>query len=87
MMSGKRIGEVTHYYNKIGVAVIDLIDTIKVGDMVHFLGSLSDFRQKVESLQIEHEAVEEVGAGQEVAMKVDRPVRNRDKVFKLEEAE
>ena len=82
-MSGVRIGEVTHFYDKIGVAVITLADVICVGDTVHILGHATDFQQKVASLQIEHKAVTEAGSGQEVAMKVGQRVRPRDVVFKI----
>ena len=82
-MSGKLIGEVNHFYNRIGVAVIDLSDSLQVGDQVHFLGRSTDFQQEVTSMQIEHAAITEAGKGQEVAVKVERRVRNHDKVFKI----
>jgi translation initiation factor IF-2 len=82
-MSGKLIGEVNHFYNRIGVAVIDLVDSVQVGDQVHFFGRSTDFRQEVVSMQIEHEQITEAGKGQEVAMKVERRVRSHDKVYKL----
>jgi putative protease len=82
-MSGKRIGEVTHFYTKIGVAVIDLTDKIRVGDTVHILGRTTDFRQDVKSLQIEHQSIDEADPGEEVALKVERRVRRGDKVYKL----
>lgn len=82
-MSDKKIGEVNHFYNRIGVAVIDLKDSLKVGDQVHFLGRSTDFKQEITSMQIEHEAITEAGKGQEVAVKVERRVRNHDKVFKI----
>ena len=84
-MEGEKVGEVTHFYNRICVGVIELSGDIKLGDMVHFLGRSTDFRQKVESIQIEHEQVEEAGAEMEIAMKVERRVRKGDKVFKLAE--
>lgn len=84
-MSGNLVGEVTHYYNRIGVAVIDLKGPLQVGDQVHFFGSSTDFRQEVNSMQIEHESITEAGKGQEIALKVDRRVRNHDKVYKLSE--
>lgn len=83
-MSGILIGEVNHFYNRIGVAVIDLVETVQVGDQVHFFGRSTDFRQEVRSIQIEHQAITEAGKGQEIAMKVERRVRNHDKVYKLE---
>ena len=82
-MSGKIVGEVNHFYNHIGVAVIDLVDTLMVGDQVHFFGRSTDFRQAVLSMQVEHESISEAGKGQEIAIKVERRVRNHDKVYKL----
>ena len=82
-MSGKQVGEVNHFYNRIGVAVIDLVDSLQVGDQVHFFGRSTDFHQEIASMQIEHESITEAGKGQEVAIKVERRVRNRDKVFRI----
>lgn len=82
-MSGKQIGQVTHFYGRISVAIIALTDTIRVGDTVHFLGHSTDFQQEVGSLQIEHAPVEAAGAGQEVAMKVDQRVRPPARVFSI----
>lgn len=84
-MSGKLVGEVNHFYNRIGVAVIDLVDILQIGDQVHFFGRSTDFRQEVGSMQIEHEPITEAGKGQEIAMKVERRVRNHDKVYRLSE--
>jgi len=80
-MSGTQVGEVTHYYGKIGVAVLALTEVLRVGDAVHLLGHATDFRQRVASLQIEHQPVAEAGPGQEVALKVERRVHPHDKLF------
>lgn len=45
-----RIGRVTHYYNRIGVAVLELSDELKVGDVVHIFGHTTGFSRQVESL-------------------------------------
>ena len=82
-MDGVQIGTVTHFYNRICVAVIELTDTLQVGDSIHFLGGATDFQQKVDSMQIEHEQVEGAGNGEEIALKVDKRVRNGDKVLKF----
>ena len=65
--------------------IIDLVDSLQVGDRVHFLGRSTDFLQEITSMQIEHESIAEAGKGQEVAVKVERRVRNHDKVFKITE--
>ena len=85
MTNGERIGEVTHYYNKINVAVVKLSQDLKVGDSVHFLGRHTDFQQEITSMQIEHKPLTEVKAGDEVALKVKQRVRRGDTVFKLTE--
>lgn len=79
----KRIGTVTHYYNRIGVAVLELDAPLKLGERLLFLGHTSEFIQPVNSLEIDHRKVQEVGAGAEVAIKVMRRVRERDQVFKV----
>jgi len=86
-MSGKLVGEVTHFYDRIGVAVIDLKDTLQVGDQVHFFGRSTDFRQEIASMQVEHEPISEAEKGQEVAVKVERRVRKRDKIYQLTDEE
>lgn len=78
-----RIGRVTHFYNRIMVAVLDLSDELKVGDTVHILGHTSDFVQPVRSLEIEHSKVPSAGPGQEVALLVSEPVRRGDAVYKV----
>ena len=85
MTNGERIGEVTHYYNKISVAVVKLSQDLKVGDSVHFLGRHTDLQQEITSMQIEHQSVTEVTAGDEVAIKVKQRVHRGDSVFKLTE--
>jgi hypothetical protein len=84
-MSDNPIGKVTHYFDRIGVAVLQLTDTIRVGDMLHFLGHSTDFKQKVDSLQIEHKNVAEGKPGQDVALKVSEKVHPNDKVLKVTE--
>jgi len=49
------VGKVTHYFGKIEVGIIELSKELKVGDTIHIKGSTTDFEQKVESMQIEHE--------------------------------
>jgi putative protease len=84
-MTGTRLGEVSHYYDRISVAVITLTDSVKVGEKVHFLGHGVDFEQEVSSMQIEHEAIESAKKGDQVAMKVLKPVKPHTAVFKISE--
>lgn len=82
--TGKKIGKVAHYYTHLGVAVIELSSTLKVGDKIRIKGATSDFEQKVDSMQIEHDKIEEAKKGQSIGLKVKEHVRQHDIVYKLE---
>ena len=78
-----QVGKVTHYFTKIGVAVIEVTGgSIKVGDELHIKGHTSDFKQKVSSMQIERDKIEMAEPGQSIGMKVNEPVRANDMVYK-----
>jgi len=79
----EQIGSIRHYYSKIGVAVIDLTTKIAVGDTIRIKGVTTDFRQKVESMQIEHADVQNAGAGQSIGLKVTEKVREGDLAYKI----
>ena len=78
-----QVGKVTHYFTKAGVAVVDVTEgSIKIGDEIHIKGHTSDFKQKVTSMQIEHDKVEIAEPGQSIGLKVSEPVRAHDLVYK-----
>ena len=79
----KEVGNVTHYFAKISVAVIELSDTLSVGDRILIKGMTTNFEQIVNSMQIEHAHVERVEAGQSIGLKVDDRVREGDTVYKI----
>lgn len=83
MTTGEQVGEVIHFYGKINVGVLRCAKPLKIGDKVHFLGSHTDFEQEITSMQMEHEAVEEVASGDEVAITVKQRVRRGDKIYRL----
>jgi len=80
-MQEKLIGKILHYYNNIGVGIIDLLDELKINDKIHIKGQTTDFEQVVDSLQIDHEEVSEADAGDSVGIKTIQPVREKDEVF------
>jgi hypothetical protein len=80
---GKRIGLVTHYFGEPSVAVIKLESgTLRVGDTIHIRGHTTDFEQRVDSLQVDHAPVMEVGPKDDFGMKVAGHVREHDVVYK-----
>ena len=79
----ERIGQVTHFYNRIRVAVLELTGELQVGDVVHFLGRNTDFTQGVASMEIEHQKTDAAGPGSDVALKVSHRVRGGDSIYKV----
>ncbi len=80
---GELIGKITHYFGNIGVAVIELTGNLKVGDNIRIIGGEIDFNQPVESMQYEHQAIQEAKKGQSVGMKVSEKVHEGYKVYKV----
>ena len=80
----ERIGVVTHYYNHLSVATLRLESgTLRVGDVIHVRGHTTDFRQKVESLEVNHAPATEVGPNDDFGLKVVEHTREHDVVFKM----
>jgi len=81
---GERIGVVTHYYGHLLVAVVKLESaTLRLGDTIHIRGHTSDFSQRVESLQVGHAPVSEVGPNDDFGLKVVEHAREHDVVYKI----
>ena len=81
----KYIGQITHYFNKAGVIVVNLKSKIAVGDMIKVERGESEFKQEIGSMQIEHESVDKAKDGDEVAIKVKEPAKEGDYVYKVED--
>jgi hypothetical protein len=81
---GKRIGVVTHYFGHVSVAIVRLeTGTLRIGDMIHIRGHTTDFKQKVESLQVDHAPATEVGPKDDFGLKVVEHAREHDVVYKV----
>ncbi len=78
----KPIGKVVHFYDKLGVAIVDLsLGGIKVGQEIKFKRGEDEFTQKVESLQVDHESVDSVKKGDSFGLKVDQPTKPGTEVY------
>ena len=83
-MPEKEIGKVTHYFNQIGVAVLELSGELKVGDKIKIVSGNGEFEQEVDSMQVDHQPVETAKKGDAVGLKVKESVHEGNKVFLLE---
>lgn len=80
-MAEKQIGQITHFFGHISVGVIKLSAALKVGDKIKILSGNGEFEQTVDSMQVEHAAVQKAKKGDEVGLKVNQPVHEGNKVF------
>lgn len=78
----KPIGKVTHFYDKICVAIIKLAAGVKVGDVLQFKGKKGDFTQAVASMQFDHKPIAKAAKGKEIGLKADQKVQEGDLVFR-----
>jgi putative protease len=76
-------GEVTHFFPHVSAAVIKLSTELKSGDMINIKGHTTDFKQTIESMQIDHVPVNEARKGAEIGVKVKDRVRIGDTVYKI----
>ena len=82
-MSEQRVGVVKDYFAKIGVAGIDVEETIRIGDKIHIAGHTTDLEQVVDSMQIDGQPVDEAAAGTQIGIKVSERCRDSDVVYKI----
>ncbi len=79
-----KIGKVTHYYDKLQVAIVELAAELSLGDKIKFVRGGEDlFEQNVDSIQIEHEKKESAKKGEVVGLRVEKEVKEGAEVFKL----
>ncbi len=80
----EKIGEVTHYFPHVkAAAVMILKNSLKAGDGIYIKGHTTDFKEKVNSMQLDRVPLEEGKKGQEVGLLVKSRVRIGDSVYKL----
>ncbi len=80
----KPIGEITHYFGGINVAIIKFKKTVEVGEKIKIKGASTDFEQTIESMQYEHKDIKSAKKNQEVGIKVTEKAREGDMVYPVE---
>lgn len=83
-MADKKIGTITHFFDKISVGIIKLDKSLEKGTKIRIEGGTTNFEQEVTDMQFDHKDIEKGKKGQEVGIKVDEKVRDGDSVFLVE---
>ena len=82
-MADVKLGKISHFYDKISVAVVEVLAPIKVGDKIKITGHDNEFEMEIVSMQVEHKQVDKAKKGQAIGLKVDQPVKPGDDVFRV----
>lgn len=84
-MADVKVGKVSHYYDHVSVAVVDLTKKLKVGDKIKFVkGKEELFQQTVASIEYEHKKLDSAGKGKSIGLQVDKKVKDGTEVYKVE---
>lgn len=83
-MANVKVGKVSHYFDKISVAVIRVAKPLKVGDNIKISGHGNEFTQSVDSIQVEHKEIKTAKKGLSIGMKVIQAVRENDEVYRVD---
>lgn len=78
---GKQIGVVTHWYDKLGVAVVKLSGALKKGDTIRVKRGEEEFEDTISSLQIDHKDVASAKKGDDAAMKLSKRAKEGAAVY------
>jgi hypothetical protein len=76
----KPIGQVTHFFNEISVAIVKFNTKVPVGKELHYKGATTDFKELVKSMQYDHNPIDVAPKGKEIGIKVKKRVRQGDEV-------
>ncbi len=80
----ERIGSVIKFFEKNSIAAIKLdFGDLAVGEMIRIKGNDTDFAQKVECMEFDHKPVEKALKGQFTGIKLSKPAKPFDLVYKV----
>ncbi len=85
-MADFKVGEVTHYYQSVGIAMVHLASDLGTGDKIKFVsGDEVLFTQIIEVLQVGYKKLTMARKGELVGLKTINEVKNGTEVYKTTE--
>lgn len=84
-MPDEKVGTITHYYDKIGVAVLKLAKgSLKVGDSIKLTSkSGEEFTQEIKQMQIDRADIQTAKAVDVIGLKVDQEPKANSPALKI----
>ena len=83
-MEKQKVGVVEHYYDHLGVAVVNLSAPLRLGDKIEIMHADGKpvLEETVDSMQVEHNQIQEAKPGDAVGLKVKSKVHRGNVVYK-----
>jgi len=80
----ERIGSVIKFFEKTSIAAIKLdFGDLAVGDTIRLKGSNTDFTQKIETMEFDHQPVQKATRGQFTGIKLTQAAKPFDLVYRV----
>lgn len=80
----ERVGSVIKFFDKTSIAAVKLeFGDLAVGDTIHIKGTSTDFTQKIETMEFDHQPVQKAGRGQFTGIKLSQAAKPFDLVYKV----
>ncbi|HTP04447.1 MAG TPA: hypothetical protein VMM54_04785 [Nitrospirota bacterium] len=80
----ERIGSVIKFFDKTSIAAIKLdFGDLAVGDTIRLKGSNTDFTQKIETMEFDHQPVQKATRGQFTGIKLSQAAKPFDLVYRV----
>ncbi len=82
-ISRVKVGVVEQFFNRINVVAVRLDEQLRVGDLIEIGDEYDAIRQRVSSMQVDGNDVQEAGAGDSVGIKLNYKVSEGRDVFRM----
>lgn len=82
-MPEQLIGDVSHFYGKLGVMIVDTSKPIETGQTIRVKGRTSDFETTIRSMQYNHEEIQKAKKGMSIGIEIPYKAREGDEVYLL----
>lgn len=80
----ERVGSIIKFFEKVSIAAVKLdFSDLAVGDTIHVKGNSTDFVQKIEIMEFDHQPVQKASRGQFTGVKLSQPAKPFDLVYKV----
>ncbi|MBI3320148.1 MAG: translation elongation factor-like protein [Candidatus Omnitrophica bacterium] len=77
------MGKISAFFAHPSAAIVDLTAPLRLGERIYVKGHTTEFQQVVDSMQLDHQPMQEAAVGQSIAVKMQERCRKGDVVYKL----